>query len=149
MTPYNYTQCGLPNVWLIKGVEIHDTSYGKGVSIQNVEGLHKAIALALTEKPDPLTGAEFRFLRKELELSQKSLGKLLAIDAQTIAKWEKSEIVDNAANFLIRHIYKQTINKHESYVELVNHLNDLDHNDYFKLEFKLEDEKDSDWERAA
>jgi len=36
---YHYRECGLDNVWLLNGYELHDTPYGKGVSFVDVEGL--------------------------------------------------------------------------------------------------------------
>lgn len=142
---YHYTQCGLDNVWLQNGFVFHDTPYGRGVSIENVEELHETIALALTEKPTELTGAEFRFLRSELGMSQKRLGELLGKDAQSVARWEKEDTNKKEADFLIRHIYKQTkMSCHQSYVEMVDHLNRLDKDEY-KLEFER---GDSEWHKA-
>lgn len=124
---YHYTGCGLDSIWLINGFEIHDTPYGKGVSIDNVEELHLAIGKQLVDKPRALSGKEFRFLRMGLDMSQKRIGELAGKEAQTIAIWEKSEKLNQDADFLIRHIYKQTvINGHSNYIEMVDHLNDLD-----------------------
>ena len=50
-----------------------------------------AIGKGLIKKAGPLTGKEFRFLRLELDLSQKALGQLLDKTDQTIAGWEKSD----------------------------------------------------------
>ena len=136
MNTYHYTQSGLDNIWLINGFEYHNTSYGKGVSVEDVEGLHKTIAEALTQKPECLTGNEFRFLRIGLEMSQKRIGELVGKEAQTIAKWEKSEKLNQDADFLIRHIYRQTmINHHENYIEMVDYLNNLDQ-ESFTTEFR-------------
>lgn len=136
MNTYHYTQSGLDNIWLINGFEYHTTPYGKGVSVEDVEGLHKTIAEALTQKPEQLTGNEFRFLRIGLEMSQKRIGELVGKEAQTIAKWEKSEKLNQDADFLIRHIYRQTmINHHENYIEMVDHLNNLDQ-ESFTTEFR-------------
>ncbi|GAB0151758.1 helix-turn-helix domain-containing protein [Marinobacterium sp. BA1] len=86
---HRYTSCGLPNIYLKNGYKEYDTPYGKGVAIEDVPGLHKAIALAIIESPSKLTGAEMKFLRKEMNLSQKRLGQLLAVEDQTVANWEK------------------------------------------------------------
>ena len=136
MNTYHYTQSGLDNIWLINGFEYHNTPYGKGVSVEDVEGLHKTIAEALTQKPEQLTGNEFRFLRIGLEMSQKRIGELVGKEPQTIAKWEKTEKLNQDADFLIRHIYRQTmINHHENYIEMVDHLNNLDQ-ESFTTEFR-------------
>jgi putative transcriptional regulator len=74
---YHYTECGLRNIWLANGYHVHKTPYGKGMSIEHVESLQRAIAQSLVRKAARLTGAEFRFLRKEQDLSQKSLAGLI------------------------------------------------------------------------
>ena len=71
---YRYTESGLTNVWLANGYTIRKTKYGEGVSIHDMDGLHRALARALSNKPR-LTGTEVRFLRKEMGLSQRGLGE--------------------------------------------------------------------------
>lgn len=104
---YHYTDGGLRNVWLANGYIEHTTKYGKGISINDVDGLNKAICEALTNKPGKLTGAEFRYLRMALELSQKTLGKLLGYTEQAIAKWEKTGKIPKTSDYVIRIIYLQ------------------------------------------
>lgn len=97
---YHYKSCGLPNVWLKNGYTEHETAYGKGVAIEDLEGLHKAICRSIIEAPTKLTGAELRFLRKEMNLSQKRLGSLLGVEDQTVANWEKAEPTSMAGRFV-------------------------------------------------
>jgi DNA-binding transcriptional regulator YiaG len=95
---YHYTQCGLNNVYLQNGYDLLETPYGSGVAIHDVDGLHKAIAMALVDKHAPLTGGEFRFIRIELNLSQKALGEYLGKTdhddwlsfQETSGSWEKA-----------------------------------------------------------
>ena len=61
---YHYTESGLTNVWLANGYTVRKTKYGEGVSIQDADGLHRALARVLSNKAR-LTGTEVRFLRKE------------------------------------------------------------------------------------
>jgi len=75
-----YNKCGLGNVWLRNGYTIKQTRYGKAVVIRDVEGLHRAIAKALSRKRK-LSGTEFRFLRKEIGLSQEALGRIFGCHA--------------------------------------------------------------------
>jgi len=91
MKGYQYAQCGLDNIWLNNGFEIVETPYGSSVKIDNVDQLHRTIGEYLTVKPGPLSGKEFRFLRLELDMSQKRIGELMGKEAQTVALWEKSE----------------------------------------------------------
>src|ERR1700738_5263066 len=78
-TMYHYRECGLPNVYLVNGYRETETPYGRGVSIEDVEGLHMAIAQALVEEKPSLTGPEVRFIRKLLELTQTQLAQLLGV----------------------------------------------------------------------
>jgi hypothetical protein len=67
---YHYKESGLDNVFLENGFKIHKTKYGKGVSIENTEELHRVLGTWLIRLPKPLIGAELRFLRLEMELTQ-------------------------------------------------------------------------------
>lgn len=102
---YHYTDGGLQNVWLENGYIEKSTPYGKAVAFQDLDGLIKAICLALARKPSKLTGAEFRYLRSTMLLSQKSLGALLGYTEQAVAKWEKTGKIPKAIEFFVRSIY--------------------------------------------
>ena len=102
---YHYRECGLDYVWLVNGYRTHDTPYGKGVSIDNSEGLHRAIALAIIEGRPRLSGSEFRYLRKAMELSQKRFGDIFDLTDQTVALWEKNDKLPKWADLAIRAMY--------------------------------------------
>ena len=85
---YHYTESGLQNVWLKNGYTMKKTPYGKGASIQDIEGLHKLIGSLIAKKPK-LTGAKLRFLRKEMGLSQRALGELVGTSEQNVSLWER------------------------------------------------------------
>lgn len=119
---YHYVQCGLNNVWLLNGFTIEDSPYGEGVSIVDIEGLHACIARALCDKPHPLSGREFKFLRRELDLSQKRIGEILGCKDRSIRDLEKKEEVAEPSNSLIRHIYLESINPDSVYLELFESL---------------------------
>ena len=123
---YQYTECGLDNVTLENGYEIHDTAEGRGVSIHDIDGLHRAIAKALIDKAAPLTGAEFRFLRTELDLSQNAIGNLMERTDQMVAKWEKGESsVPRLADAAIRNFYVESRGK-QPIAGLLQRLAELD-----------------------
>ena len=148
MNRYHYRECGLDNIFLINGFELVETEYGPGVRISRADQLDAAIAESLTEKPAPLTGKEFRFLRIMLDMSQKCIGELMGKEAQTVAIWEKSPSLNPDVDFLIRHIYRQTaINQSDSYVEMVNRLNHLDRAE-FDQSMRFEASA-SGWSKAA
>jgi DNA-binding transcriptional regulator YiaG len=124
---YQYEGCGLPNVYLQNGFEIKTTSYGKAVSIRNVEGLHEAIADHLVLEPAPLTSDEFRYLRVFLELSQKKLGELLGLTDQTIANWEKGKTaIDRAAETLLRMLVREHRGGNVAVRQFVERINEAD-----------------------
>ena len=103
---YHYTDGGLRNVWLANGYEIKTTPYGEGVVFHNLEGLPRSICMALSRKASLLTGAEFRYIRSAgMLLSQPALGKLMGIDGQSVARWEKTGKVPRWADKLIRLLY--------------------------------------------
>jgi DNA-binding transcriptional regulator YiaG len=121
---FQFTDGGLSNVWLANGYEEIDTPYGKGVSFHDLDGLVKAVCIALTRKITPLTGAEFRYLRQALCLSQGAVGQLMDKTDQAIAKWEKSvEPVPRLADFAMRAIYLQHADGDEAIKNLVTALN--------------------------
>ena len=103
---YHYTDGGLRNVWLANGYEIKQTPYGEGVSFHNLDGLTTSICIALTNRAGVVTGSEFRYIRSAgMLLSQPALGKLMGIDGQSVARWEKTGKVPKWADKLVRLLY--------------------------------------------
>lgn len=121
---YHYTDGGLRNVWLANGYQMKKTPYGKAVAYDDFEGLTQAICKALTKKPSKLTGAEFRYLRNGLMLSQPSLGQMLGVSGQAVALWEKSGKVPKMADAMIRLIYTAHTNGDERVKNIVTALNE-------------------------
>ncbi len=124
---YHYTECGLDNIYLINGFKEADTEYGKAFSVLNVDGLHKAIGLSVTEEPRPLCGDEIRFLRKELDLSQKKLGLIMAVKDQTVARWEKDQVsIPQPSDILLREYYRETILADGNLTTMINLFTEID-----------------------
>jgi DNA-binding transcriptional regulator YiaG len=121
---YHYTDGGLRNVWLANGYQVQKTPYGEAVAIDDLEGLTQAICTALSKKPSKLTGAEFRYLRNGLMLSQPSLGQMLGVSGQAVALWEKTGKVPKMADAMIRLIYTAHTNGHEQVKNIVTALNE-------------------------
>lgn len=99
---YHYTECGLNNVWLKNGYTTIETPYGIGTSIDDVDGLHRSIALGLIKKKGNIDGSELRFLRVILKLTQSELGKLLGTTDQTVSLWERNNSITPSADVVIR-----------------------------------------------
>ena len=88
MKLYHYIECGLDDVWLINGFEYHESPRGKTVSISNIESLHEAVGVHICRNRRDLSGAEIRFLRREMLMSQSTLARLLDVTELTINRWE-------------------------------------------------------------
>jgi DNA-binding transcriptional regulator YiaG len=124
---YHYTESGLDNVWLENGYHEHETAYGRGVSIQNSEELHRLIGQDLISLNRPLIGAELRFLRLEMEISQHDLAALLGSKEQTLRLWEKNrkKAVPGSPDRLLRAYYYDFIGKNPSMRRLLKKLADI------------------------
>ena len=129
---YHYTESGLMNVWLANGYTVRKTKYGEGVSIHDADGLQRAIAHALTNKPH-LTGTEVRFLRKEMGLSQRGLGELLGVTDQAVALWEKKGRLPKTADRLLRLIYVEHDNGNAPIRATIQRINDIDQQSYEQI----------------
>ena len=126
---YHYTESGLTNVWLANGFTIRKTKYGEGVSIHDVEGLHRVLAQALTNRPH-LTGTEVRFLRKEMGLTQRGLGELLGVTDQAVALWERKGRLPKTADRLLRLIYVEHDKGNAPIRTTIQRINDMDSLDH-------------------
>ena len=145
MNEYHYTDSGLGNIWLASGFEVVETNYGNGVAIHDVEGLHRAIGETLAKKAW-LTGAEVRFLRKEMDMSQRALGELLGNTDQAIAKWEKFGKVPKTADRMIRLIYLEHIGGNVPIRQTIERINDTDRHEQERM---TAEESESGWRIAA
>lgn len=144
--PYPYTECGLDDVYLLNGFEYHESPYGVGVSVHDVDGLHRAIALDLVRGKRLLSGREVRFLRNELDLSQEGLAMLLGNTAQTVARWEKGETeTPGSADRLIRLLYLEQVAGDPHVRDLLELLSRLD---VLTYEHRMFEDRDG-WRPAA
>jgi DNA-binding transcriptional regulator YiaG len=110
---YHYTDGGLRNIWLANGFERVETRYGEASTIQDLPGLTRAICKALIRKNSKLTGAEFRYLRQAMLMSQASLGRTLGRTDQAIAGWEKNSKVPKFADQMLRVVYAAHVDANE------------------------------------
>lgn len=66
---------------------------GKKVLDINYEELESHVFRALIDKPARLTGAEVKFIRLHMELTQEAFAqKLILSNTSTISKWESKEL---------------------------------------------------------
>ena len=118
--PFHLKAIGLPNVHLLNGVSIEqDADYGTLIAIEDIPGLHRAVGLYIVAKSDELTGSEFRFLRKEMNLTQEALADRLRVNVQTVANYEKGKTSMGAADAAVRALYTLHILSDEADVNLI------------------------------
>lgn len=143
---YHYTECGLKNIWLKNGYVVKDTPYGEGVSIQDLEGLHRLIGTIIAQRPK-LTGPELRFLRKEMGMSQKALASFVGTSEQNVSLWERRGRVPQAADRIIKLAYLENTSKdgNVKIKQTIDRLNQLDATALQKLKL----EKAKEWKKAA
>ena len=145
---YHYTSSGLRNIWLRNGFDIKNTAYGKGVAIHDIDGLHKMIGLNLVLNKPRLTGAEVRFLRKELDMPQAQLASLLGVGETSVRGWENHRgRITKPAERLLRTLYNEFATGNTSVRELIERIGKYNR-DIYSNGMKLE-ETESGWATAA
>lgn len=125
---YHYQECGLNDVWLTDGFSIeHDDDYGELVSIHDVEQLHKVIGLFVIANRSILNAAEIRFLRKEMDMSQKNLAGLLGVSENSVRGWEADRgTIGTPTDRFLRALYQEHAHGDGSLRKLVEALNKQD-----------------------
>jgi len=135
---HHYLDCGLENVFLEGGFEVIDTPYGQGITIDDLDGYIAVLLIALSKKPMPLNGKEFRFLRTELDLSQTTMGELCGRKERRLRDWEKNnENVPDPANTIIRIVYKERFDPTVTFEGLSKDIRNLQALDRKAYEMKL------------
>lgn len=81
---------GLPGVRITTEVARCPKCGAYEVLVPNTDGLHRAIARRLIQKPERLAGVEVRFLRKVLGWSGADFAQHMGTSAETVSRWENS-----------------------------------------------------------
>jgi DNA-binding transcriptional regulator YiaG len=80
---------GFPVILLNVPVKVE---YGDEVPDINFKRIQEQLFHALLLKPSRLSGAEVKFLRHHLELTQDQFGKILKVERSLISKWEGKDL---------------------------------------------------------
>lgn len=147
---YHYTDCGLDNVYLENGYTRHETPYGEGMSFDDIDGLHRAIGTALVKSTRPLTGAELRFLRLGMGLSQRELATTLGMEEQAVRRWEKARnsTFPGPADRLVRLLYSEFVDEGGLIRSLTDRLSNWKH-ESGPAALTLREDPASGWSLAA
>ncbi len=142
---YHYTESGLQHVWLANGYRKRKVAGGYAVAIADADGLHRAIGRAIAQK-SYMTGCEFRFLRKELDLSQVRFAQLVGASEEAVSLWERRGRVPKSACRLMQALYLEAIDGNVRIRQLIERLADLDREHQERMVFE---DVDGDWREAA
>jgi putative transcriptional regulator len=85
-----------------------------GISIKNVDELHRAIGQYLIANRKRLSGKEVRFLRRELDYTQSELARYLGASAQQVARYEKDGKISGASDRILRLLCKEHFQRNVS-----------------------------------
>ena len=144
---YHYTESGLSNVYLKNGVTVEEIDGEEYTSIDDMNGLHSAIAQAVVDSHRPLAGEEFKFLRIEMNVSQKMLATRFGVDEQTIARYEKGQTkIPRTTDAALRALYMESQEKNNPVSYFLDLLADTEAGEAAKV-IRLE-EIENHWEEV-
>jgi DNA-binding transcriptional regulator YiaG len=124
---YQYSECGLDYIYLANGFDYVTSPAGKAIVIQDVDGLHEAIGRFLLRERATLGGAEIRFVRHELGLSQSSLACNLGVTEQTVRRWEQDrQSLPKTADAVLRLMYSEKFGGNEKVSNILKRMADLE-----------------------
>lgn len=123
-----YKDCGLKGIWLASGYRFEEVEgVGRCLEIDDIDGLHRAVAHHLVHYRKRLSGPEIRFLRVEMGMAQKRLADALGVDEQTVSLWERSRRRPSvAAERMLRLLYLEHADGTTKLAELIEQWNETD-----------------------
>ncbi len=120
---YCYTACGLDNVYLLNGYELYQLEDGEGVSVRDLDDLHRAIGQSLATQHEPLSPRELRWFRLHLDSTQKQLAEILGCTPEVVTQWEKGkQSPSEKHDMLIRLLYLDHIDDSAGFQALLERL---------------------------
>lgn len=117
---YRYAESGLPNVFLMNIKVAVCKKCGETYPIiPSILSVHENIAEAIALKPVTLTGADIRFLRKQLGMSAARWATYLKMDKSSVSRLENahnpvSRQTDALARLLYFRLLEEKENRHIS-----------------------------------
>ena len=123
--PVLYHGAGLDGIYLCNGFTREKVDGEWFTHIEDIEGLHNAIALDLVAREAPLTSKEFRFIRHTMDKTQAELAQAMGVDVQSVARWEKDKIAPGPADKWLRIMFIASIIGPERMAEYIREVQEL------------------------
>ncbi|BBO29617.1 hypothetical protein AltI4_40050 [Alteromonas sp. I4] len=124
---YHYAESGLSNIYLKNGFVVETIDGEEYISIDDMPGLHNTIAQVIVDNNRPLNNEEFKFLRIQLNASQKLLGKRFGVSEQTIARYEKGQSdIPRTTDAALRSLYMESLDKNNPVSYFLDLLSDTE-----------------------
>lgn len=90
--PYHYKESGLDNIWIIGLLQYKCGKCNETfVEIPRINELHLLIGKTLVCKKELLSGAEVKYLRKEIGMKSKDMASALSLVPETYSRWENGK----------------------------------------------------------
>ena len=100
---------GIPVILKDAAVVESDAAGDETVTIPDMDALVAAIAVSRCLEPGKLAGAEIRFMRKALGMTQAEFADMLEIDPATVSRWENDgQVLGGFAEKCLRHLVCDT-----------------------------------------
>ena len=132
---HHYTECGLENIFLKNGFRKVENDGQITLIVDDQPGLHLAIGKRLCNQRF-LTGDEFKFLRKEMKMSQSRLGAVLGVTENMVSLWERRSAIPRHALAMVKAMYMEYIRESYQITSLLNTDSTTAANDQIYAEFE-------------
>jgi putative transcriptional regulator len=122
-----YHGAGLDGIFLCNGFTREEVDGEWFTHIEDIQGLHNAIALDLVARETPLAAREIRFIRNTMDKTQAEVAQAMGVDVQTVARWEKGETKDvpGPADKMLRIMFIASIVGPELLLEYIHEVQEL------------------------
>jgi DNA-binding transcriptional regulator YiaG len=149
--PLHYTACGLDNIYLLNGFKREPIDGEEYVTVEDLDGLWKAIGLHLVTTRKALAPKEIRFLRQHMDMTQAELGARLRVSDQTVARWEKDQCdLPGPADLMLRVLFLGSPvaqpEGNELLREIIKLLDELQERDEAKEKADVFEHEDKQWQ---
>lgn len=135
-----YPHFALSTIYLRNGYSVHQGRHGLSVKICAHEGLESRIRDIIVSRPERFNGAQLRFIRRGLRLTQADFAALIERDEQTVARMEKSsQLIPSLVELFLRTLYRQNMDGNVHFDHLLKRAQAQSHARLDKIIFSFDE----------